>query len=94
MESEGVFVDTTQDYSEGYSLFNMLTGLNRTLQTLAFHPASDTGRYRLWILRYGEHYVVIEMNYNKLRESVREHQFQLAFNKGNSYETLPRSSYG
>ncbi|WP_350434434.1 hypothetical protein [Proteus mirabilis] len=54
----------------------------------------DTGKYRLWILRYGEHYLIIEIGYDKLRESIREHQFQLAFNKGIPYETLSRRSYG
>ena len=94
LNEDGVFIDIDLDYSEGYSLFSILTALDRTLNTLSVHPEGDTGRYRLWILRYGEHYVVIEMNYCKLRECIREHQFLIAFNKGNTYETISRRRHG
>ncbi len=69
-------------------------GVYSSYTSLSIHPMGDTGKYRLWILRYGEHYLIIEIGYDKLRESIREHQFQLAFNKGIPYETLSRRSYG
>lgn len=94
IDEEAVFFDPELDYSQGYTLFSMLTGLDRLLQALSIHPMGDTGKYRLWILRYGEHYLIIEIGYDKLRESIREHQFQLTFNKGIPYETLSRRSYG
>lgn len=79
LNSPATFVDLELDYSEGYTLFCMLTGLNRTFQCINANPITDAGQYRLWILRYGKHYVVIEVNYDKLREAVREHHFQATF---------------
>lgn len=94
LDTPETFVDFDLDYSEGYTLFCMLTGLNTALQHINANPLADAGQYRLWLLRYANHYVVIEIDYNKLREVIREHLFQTTFKLGETYEVLPRRSYG